>query len=127
MNPLQVLLVDDDPVIRNLLRFALEHAGFSVLDAANADEGLALFERNISTISIVVSDLAMTGMNGIEMVDCILKVAPNVPVLFISGFYPSYQDSLRGFPCLPKPFAPSELVKKVSTLLSGSKRNVASK
>jgi PAS domain S-box-containing protein len=81
-----VLVVDDEPSIRNILRVGLESEGFNVIEAEDGAEGLAAFMRHRSSISIVLLDWTMPRMGGDEVLAELRKVAPNQPVVLMSGY-----------------------------------------
>jgi CheY-like chemotaxis protein len=81
-----ILLVDDEPTIRVILRQGLEIAGFKVLEAGDGVEGLGAFHRHRSVISLVLLDLTMPRMGGEEVFEEIHKLAPDIPVVLMSGY-----------------------------------------
>jgi signal transduction histidine kinase/CheY-like chemotaxis protein len=81
-----VLLVDDEPTIRAVLSQGLENAGFKVIEAVDGVDGFGAFVRHRSSISVVLLDLTMPRMNGDEVFEEIHKVAPEVPVILMSGY-----------------------------------------
>jgi len=81
-----ILLVDDEPVIRSILRQGLEHAGFKVIEAADGVEGFGAFVRHRSSIRMVLLDLTMPRMSGDEVFAEIQRLAPEVPVVLMSGY-----------------------------------------
>jgi CheY-like chemotaxis protein len=81
-----VLLVDDEPTIRAVLSQGLENAGFKVIEAVDGVDGFGAFVRHRSSISVVLLDLTMPRMNGDEVFSEIHKVAPEVPVILMSGY-----------------------------------------
>jgi len=81
-----ILLVDDEPTVRAILRQGLEIAGFKVLEAEDGVEGFGVFVRHRSAISLVLLDLTMPRMGGEEVFGEIHKLAPEVPVVLMSGY-----------------------------------------
>jgi len=81
-----VLLVDDEPTIRAVLSQGLENAGYKVIEAVDGVDGFGAFVRHRSSISVVLLDLTMPRMNGDEVFEEIHKVAPEVPVILMSGY-----------------------------------------
>ncbi len=79
-----VLIVDDDDLVRETLRFVLEDVGYEVCSASQAIDALAVLERE--PIDIVLSDIFMPGMNGFDLLKQIRQRAPQVPVILITGF-----------------------------------------
>jgi two-component system, cell cycle sensor histidine kinase and response regulator CckA len=81
-----VLLVDDEPTIRAILSQGLGNAGYKVIEAVDGVDGFGAFVRHRSSISVVLLDLTMPRMNGDEVFEEIHKVAPEVPVILMSGY-----------------------------------------
>jgi len=107
----KVLVVDDEPTIRALLRCLLEQRGYGVLEAGSGEEGLELFQQHSTSIGLLITDVVMPGMKGPELASQLLELRPDLPVLYISGYCDEYKDSMRGFLCLSKPFAAEALVR----------------
>ncbi len=83
-HPINVLVVDDDPQFRHLLDKALEKVGYTVMTAVDGEEAFDLFQKN--KFDLVVTDVLMPNVNGIELVKKIKDENPWVPVVLISGF-----------------------------------------
>jgi len=81
-----VLLVDDEPTIRAVLSQGLENAGYKVIEAVDGVDGFGAFVRHRASISVVLLDLTMPRMNGDEVFEEIHKVAPDIPVILMSGY-----------------------------------------
>jgi len=81
-----ILLVDDEPSIRAILREGLEGAGYKVLEAVDGVEGFGAFVRHRSCISAVLLDLTMPRMHGDEVLEEIRKLDTKVPVILMSGY-----------------------------------------
>ncbi|MEP6990484.1 MAG: PAS domain S-box protein [bacterium] len=117
----RVLLVEDEPRVRAQVRRLLERSGFSVMDAADGEQGLRQFQAMASTLDVVVSDVMMPVMGGVEMVSALRGLAPAVPVIFVSG----YAANDRELPLdqrtlfIPKPYTIDILCDAIDSLLSG--------
>jgi len=116
-----ILVVDDEPVILRLTSSVLSAAGFGVLVAEDAVAALACFGEELDRILLVIADLVMPNLGGIEMVRRMKEVNPSVRVLFMSGYSESADDaeSRQGFPFIRKPFLPEDLVRKVYEIIGG--------
>jgi CheY-like chemotaxis protein len=79
----RVLLVDDDPLIRRVVRTFLERAGHQVAEAGNGVEGLEVFEEQWP--DVVVTDILMPRMNGLEMMVEMRRRRPDIPLIAMSG------------------------------------------
>ncbi len=110
-NPLSILVVDDEQPIRELLRWMLGDAGHVVHEAAEAFEALA-FLRSKAPVDIILSDINMPGMDGLELSRRIEAEWPQLPVLLISGRPPP--AGVRSF--IAKPFRWDVLAKAIATL-----------
>jgi PAS domain S-box-containing protein len=121
-----VLLVEDEASVRRLSRRALEAAGFRVLEAEDGRRALELVAE--AAPDVVVSDIVMPGMSGLELADRIAERYPEVPVLFVSGYADEAVESrpLRsaGRDLLWKPFRPQQLVDRVRQLLGRRQRTL---
>ena len=80
------LVIDDELSVRQLTTLMLRRAGFEVLAAADGVEGLALFERHRARVRVVVLDLTMPRMSGLETLAAIRRLEPRTPVLLCSGW-----------------------------------------
>ncbi len=113
----RILVVDDEELMREVLSSILEAQGFEVLTAATGKQAIDLFERERSSILLVLLDRTMPGMSGEEVLARMRQIDANVTVVLMSGykekdamvgFNPSH---LRGF--LAKPFRPVDLLRHV--------------
>jgi two-component system, chemotaxis family, CheB/CheR fusion protein len=117
-----VLVVDDEEVIRNFCKSALESHGYTVLQASNGQEAVRLFRERSSEIALVLLDVAMPGMDGIEALEWIRGIRPDITVLVCSGFGEVDLENrfagkkIAGF--FQKPYTVKQLVGKVKELLS---------
>ena len=84
MDPVRVLLVEDDDDNRELMVEVLSTAGFEVFSAASGRDGLrSLSERSVD---VIVTDVGMPGMGGLELATAAKSVAPSVPVIVVTGW-----------------------------------------
>jgi PAS domain S-box-containing protein len=116
-----ILLVEDNDAVRGLARQTLTRYGYSVLDAANAEEALAIASTRLDQISLVVTDIVMPGMNGRALARRLRADRPDVRIIFTSGYTndmttPPDQGG-PGTAFLHKPFAPSLLGRTVRELI----------
>jgi DNA-binding response OmpR family regulator len=93
----------------------LEHAGYTVLVAADGVEGVSVFKQYQPDIALLLTDVMMPNMNGLDLADCVLEIDAQMPVLFISG---NAQQADRGWGCVAKPFTPVALVNRVRQALN---------
>jgi putative two-component system response regulator len=111
----RVLIVDDEPAIRTTTRKILEKGGFEAATACDAMEALALLEAE--TFDVLLSDIIMPGMDGVELMQRALETAPQVKVVLITG-EPTVESAAAAvrtgaFDYLPKPVNRADLLKIV--------------
>jgi len=115
----KILVVDDNPDIRGFARMFLEDAGYGVVTATDGEEGLRFYEQHRPSINLLLTDVAMPKMNGLELAGRVLRIDSQLPVLFMSG---DASIAGLGLECLTKPFRPNQLVEIVSRLLKANTR-----
>jgi PAS domain S-box-containing protein len=81
-----ILLVEDEPQLLNLTRRLLENKGFSVLTAIDADTAISVAETNRNRIDLLVTDITLPKMNGVQLSELIRADHPEMKVLFMSGY-----------------------------------------
>jgi CheY-like chemotaxis protein len=113
-----ILVVDDQDFVRDVIKIALEDAGYLVLDAATPGEAIALAREAQARIDLLVTDVVMPEMDAFELADRITTELPQVRVLYTSG----YTDAAAEGPFLQKPFTPAQLVEKVAAVLASDER-----
>ncbi|HSJ23396.1 MAG TPA: response regulator [Longimicrobiales bacterium] len=119
-----ILVIDDDPALRELLRKTLEHDGHRVITAADGAEGLDVY-RSVAC-DIVVTDLFMPGKDGIETIQELRMEFPEARIIAMSGGAStgdmgSLMDArlLGADLALPKPFTMASMSRAVESLLDG--------
>jgi two-component system, cell cycle sensor histidine kinase and response regulator CckA len=117
-----LLVVEDDPAVRDLARRVLQRQGYEVLSAPNGHDALrAASEHAGSPIRLVLTDVIMPVMGGKLMAEWLNATYPDLKILFTSGYSDEAiaQDGLveRGVEFLPKPFSPAALARKVRQML----------
>jgi DNA-binding NtrC family response regulator len=108
-NPKTILVVDDEPNVRQLVESILEEAGYDVIGVGNADSAIKAFDNMARQPDLLLTDVVMPGMSGPMLVDQLLAKQPGLRVLFMSG-YDDRQVVQRyvvekGFRLLAKPFS----------------------
>jgi len=110
-----ILIIDDEPAVRNVTRTLLERAGYTVLTAAGGVEGIALFDREAAGIDLVVLDLTMPHMSGKQVLAELTRIRPDIRVLLSSGYTEAANlptdPNVAGF--LNKPFRFEELLRTI--------------
>jgi two-component system cell cycle sensor histidine kinase/response regulator CckA len=114
-----ILLVEDDPTVRGLAQQVLETAGYTVLTAGSGEQALGILEGHFGRVHLVLADIVMPGMGGIELLTQVRSRFPESKRLSMSG----YADRAPGLgsasnvPHIQKPFAPSALMERVREVL----------
>ena len=115
-----VLVVDDADDLRTLARILLERQGFTVLQAANAEEAVHLFEQN-AAIDVLLTDVVMPGVSGPELTRQLVQLRPSLKVIYMSGYTDDaivHHGILNpGIAFLHKPFSSETLRKKIREVL----------
>jgi len=116
-----ILVVDDEMLVRQMLRDCLEDFGFNVLTASDGVEACGLFTKEFARIDLVVSDVLMPKMNGFYAYQVMCRIKPGLKVILVSG-YPNgldlVNDSNSNVPeFMAKPIRPHELIVKVHDML----------
>jgi two-component system cell cycle sensor histidine kinase/response regulator CckA len=121
-----ILLVEDDEQVRRLARRVLERAGFTVVEAGDAEAALRRANRHPGTIHLLVVDMMLPGLSGRELAAQLAIHRPAVKVLYISGTADEaigrHQVLAPGTEFLQKPFALDQLVRKVRKVLDSPSR-----
>jgi two-component system, cell cycle sensor histidine kinase and response regulator CckA len=116
-----VLLVEDEPEVRSLVQRILKTQGYTVVTAANPDEALAIAREFRGPIQLMVTDVVMPGMSGLQLAERLNPTRPDMKVLFVSGYTNDaigHQGVLDpGTAFLQKPFTPNALARKVREVL----------
>ena len=99
-----VLVVDDESMVRTLVRRMLEPGVCVVVEAEDGESALRLIERDQPAIDVVLTDLVMPGIDGFDIVTVLARHRPDLPVICMSGFA-SVSRSQLTVPFLPKPFS----------------------
>ena len=120
--PSSILLVDDDPLIRQLGRELLENLGYRVETAGEAAEALEVFQKQGA--NLVILDYLLPGLNGYELFQELRSVHAGVRVLLATGFLSNQEtarfraEGVQGI--IHKPFHLKELQKQIEAALAGS-------
>jgi PAS domain S-box-containing protein len=121
-----VLVVEDDPAVREFARRSLEATGYTVLAAAEGEEALRASEGRAETIDVLLTDVIMPGVHGLELVARIRAQRPGIGVVFMSGY--ADDDLSQGHELgasseiLPKPFNVQALRRAVGRAADASHR-----
>lgn len=116
-NSMHVLIVDDEEEFLSLIRKRLEHRDIKVTTASNATDGVKLVDKDPAAYDVVVMDVRMPGMDGLEGLHRMKQTAPRLPVILLTG-HASLNVAVNGmelgaFDYLLKPIAINELIMKL--------------
>jgi DNA-binding response OmpR family regulator len=123
-----ILLVDDDPDIRSLIRTFLEHEGYLVYTSGDADRAAQIFQRR-GSMDLLITDYSLPNRNGMELAQELRSIQPNLPVLVISGLLMEEanmnQMETGGLKFLLKPFSLPRLLSEVHSVLHPAQRKAS--
>ena len=116
-----ILLVEDEPAVRELTRMVLSERGYAVLEAQNAEDAVRLAMKHAAGIHLLLTDVVMPGMSGHDLAKQLTAQHPNLRVLYMSGYtYNVFAETGTledGLSFLQKPFTPKALTQKVREAL----------
>jgi PAS domain S-box-containing protein len=111
----RVLVVEDDPSVRELLVETLQRNGFSVHAVGSAEEAM---ERRPDAFDVVLTDISLPGMNGVELARWLRRTAPAVTPLLMSGYArEEFLTTADDFPFIGKPFTSSAIVERLRAVI----------
>jgi len=115
-----ILLVDDEEGVRTLVQAVLKNGGYDVIEASNGVAALSAYEKNSHKIDLVLTDVVMPQMNGLELGERLADKNPELAILYMSGYRDSQigsaaSQAVREF--LNKPFTPDALLARVREVL----------
>jgi PAS domain S-box-containing protein len=115
-----LLIVEDEPSVRNLVASALRHDGYRLLIASSAEEALAAADAHDGPIDLLLTDAIMPGKSGVELANLMTSRRPGTPVIVMSGYteetleLPGVKEPMA---LLQKPFTPRELRRRIREVL----------
>lgn len=117
-----ILVVEDQEEVRAYIHSVLDRAGFSTITAESGPEALAVMSARKDPVDLLLTDVIMEEMSGGELAEKFLKIYPDTPVLFTSG-YPEDEIARHGvrqgtMEFLAKPFSPKDLMVRLNEILS---------
>ncbi|MBI5192395.1 MAG: PAS domain-containing protein [Nitrospirae bacterium] len=116
-----ILIAEDDNDVRGLLKDMLEGFGYKVIEAADGEKAIRLFEQNRKNIHLVILDVIMPGKNGKEAFEKIREIRPDIKTIFMSGYTSNIIDEKgifkEGLTFIQKPIMANVLLKKVREVL----------
>ena len=116
-----VLLVDDEPWVRLLIRRMLTYLGYSLLEASTAEQAMELATSHADEIDLLLTDIVLPNRSGFELAHRLLRQQPTLRVLYITGHAEeseAVREGLRGAHFLSKPFRSDELEASLRSALA---------
>jgi CheY-like chemotaxis protein len=120
-----ILVVDDNSMICELVAHIVGHAGFSVLTANSGFETISLLQSHKKPIDLLVTDVEMPGMSGLELAKRLVESGLEIPVLFMSGDWVPNLDEHAGNGFVAKPFQSGTLLTEVRRVMLKAYGHVA--
>jgi two-component system cell cycle sensor histidine kinase/response regulator CckA len=119
-----ILIVEDHPIVREVVQTILERAGFCVLPAGSGAQAIQMESITQGTIHLLLSDVKMPGMSGPVVAQLLKKRRLEMRVILMSGYPDGDMLSLNhGWHFIEKPFLPAQLVEKVNEVLHTPERS----
>jgi PAS domain S-box-containing protein len=124
-----ILVAEDEPAVRGLIRYTLEQLGYTVLEAADGYEALRILEQGGPEIHLLVTDVIMPLMNGRELASRLESIRPGTKVLYMSG-YTAEVLAFHGIDqpeidFIQKPFTPAVVAAKVEMVLAANRESTS--
>jgi CheY-like chemotaxis protein len=128
-----ILLVEDEPFVREATSGILRQAGFEVLSAEDAQQATAIFSESIAaspqSIDLVMTDMILPGRTGHQLADDLRQISPELPVLVTSGYFNAEyetEDAGSHLYFLAKPYSRRTLIDKIASILNAPLAQAAS-
>jgi len=116
-----ILLAEDDQTVRTLIRSILEEYGYRVVEAADGQEGIDIFQSRQSSIDLVIADIIMPRKSGKDLYDAAVLIKPGARIIFMSGYTADiiHKKGIfdEGLDFISKPVNPADLLRKVREVL----------
>jgi len=115
-----ILIVDDEPAIRDITKTSLESYNYKAITASDGIEAIALYAEHQAEISLVLTDMLMPSMDGITTIRTLQKINPDVKIIAVSGLASSdkvntaYDMGIKAF--LSKPYTANQLIQAISAI-----------
>ena len=121
-----ILIAEDEALVRQVIARVLGRAGYTVIEAQDGEQALQMVRRHTVAIDLVISDVVMAKLGGLDLAKRLTSERPGLPVLLVSGYNREEMtdNPSRTISFLRKPFTPGELLEKVSTLLTLSRTHI---
>jgi CheY-like chemotaxis protein len=119
-----LLLVEDNDSVREVTAQALRRRGYTVYEARHAEEAIEWASKSLSKVQLLVTDVVMPGLSGPNLAARLVRMNPNLRVLYMSGYTDDatvvHGNFWGGVPLLQKPFTPAQLAESVRAALKSA-------
>ena len=117
-----ILLVEDDVALQALTERMLKKAGYTVLAASDGEQAVEMFERGQGAVHLLLTDVVLPGMNGVELAARLTARTPLLKVIYMSGYTGDRlpPEALSGAAFIAKPFVPNALTAQIRRTLDSS-------
>jgi len=123
-----ILLVDDDDLVRSVVKRMLEMKGYGIVEACNGQDGLFRLQTGADPVDLLLTDVCMPVLGGRELAEGARKLQPNIKIIFMSGQHQEFTHEDFGdekIAFLQKPFSPAALINEVRQTLDCQRRLAA--
>ena len=112
----RVLVVEDEPLVREVVAEELRDAGYEVLEAVTAEEGLSLLEGDVE-VAVLLTDIRLPGaLTGWDLAEAARRLRPGLPVIYATGYSEEQPRQVPGSLFMHKPYRPSAIIRAVEDL-----------
>ncbi len=123
----KILIIDDEEEVREVLRLQLESANYNVIEASDGEEGVKMMKlgSNLLQVGMIICDIRMPKVNGIEAIDYLKKNAPSIPIIVLTGYPDSelavslMKKGVKDY--MVKPVEKEKLLDKFADILAAPK------
>ena len=120
----KILIIDDESEVREVLRLHLESANYNVIEATDGEEGVNMMKSgsNLLQVGMIICDIRMPKVNGIEAIDFLKNNAPSIPIIVVTGYPDSdlavslLKKGVKDY--MVKPIEKAKLLEKVAEVLA---------
>src|SRR6185436_14472578 len=110
---MHILLVDDDPFFRSAIKRILQKEGFEIIEAGDGTEAYNIVKELDASIDLLLTDVSMPGMDGVQLSQLVTNLYPNMPVLLMTGNPLDLPKARTGYVVLHKPIRRHTLVEAI--------------
>jgi two-component system cell cycle sensor histidine kinase/response regulator CckA len=113
----EILVVDDEPMVCTFMQRILENHGYRVSTAHNAADAMGILVNRNGDFRLLVTDVLMPNMTGPALASAAVRLFPELPVLYVSGYFDDDATCISAGACVPKPFTPAQFLSRVEAIV----------